>query len=55
MSENYVDREEAEKIIEEAIEDFIDIGTLQDILDLIFGGEFIVVEEHDKSTDDELD
>ncbi len=54
MTENYVDRVEAEKIIEEAIEDFIDIGTLQEILDLIFGGEFLVVEDHE-STDDDLD
>lgn len=50
--DNVVDREEAEGIVKSAIDDFIDIETLQQIIDLIYGREFIVVEE---MTDDEMD
>jgi hypothetical protein len=52
MAENVVDREEAEMIIKEAIDDYVDIETLQQIIDMIYGDEFIVVEELDQETDD---
>jgi hypothetical protein len=46
MSENIIQREEAETIIKEAIDDYVDIETLQSIIDLIHGsGEFMVVED----------
>lgn len=53
MAENIVDREEAEGILKSAINDYIDIETLQQMIDLIYGDEFIVVEE--VSTADEMD
>ena len=53
MAENVVDREEAEMIIKEAIDDYVDIETLQQIIDMIYGDEFIVVEELDQETDDD--
>lgn len=53
MLDNVVDREEAEGIVKSAIDDFIDIETLQQIIDLIYGNEFIVVEE--MTNDEELD
>jgi hypothetical protein len=52
MAENYVGREEAENIVRTAIVDYLDIETLQQIVDLIYGDEFIVVEE---VTTDEMD
>jgi hypothetical protein len=54
MAENIVDREEAEGIVKEAIDNYVDIETLQQIIDLIYGDEFIVVEEIDRSEDDEF-
>ena len=54
MAENIVDREEAEKIVKSAIDDYLDIESLQQIIDLIYGDEFIVVEEI-QSTDEEMD
>jgi len=55
MSENIVSRDEAEKIIKEAVDDYIDIETLQSLLDMIHGsGEFLVVESMtDIDTDEE--
>jgi len=48
MSENIIKRTEAESIIKEAIDDYVDIETLQSVLDMIHGsGEFLVVEEID--------
>lgn len=54
MAENIVDREEAEGIIKEAVDNYIDIETLQQIIDLIYGDEFIVVEEIDRSEDEDF-
>jgi hypothetical protein len=54
MSENIIQREEAETIIKEAIDDYVDIETLQSILDLIHGsGEFMVVEDMTEIEEDE--
>ena len=55
MADNVVDREEAEGIIKSAIDDYVDIETLQQIIDLIYGDEFIIVEEIDKSDDEDED
>lgn len=48
MAENVVDRDEAEDIIKTAIDDYLDIETLQQIIDMIYGDEFIVVEDLDE-------
>lgn len=55
MAENYVGREEAENIVRNAIVDYLDIETLQQIIDLIYGDEFIVVEEVTTNADSEVD
>jgi len=51
--DDYVDREEAENIIKEAIDDYLPTETLQEILDLIFGSEFIVIDSDGDNVDDE--
>jgi len=53
MAENFVDRDEAEEIIKEAIDDYLPTGVLQELLDLICDGEYIVVEEHDEDEDED--
>ena len=55
MAENIVDRDEAERIVKSAVDDYLDIETLQQILDLIYGDEFIVVEDGQSDDDDEMD
>lgn len=45
MSDNYVDRDRAEDIIKQAIKDFLPDETLQEILDLIYGSEFIIIDD----------
>ena len=45
MSDNYVDRDHAEDIIKQAIKDFLPDETLQEILDLIYGSEFIIIDD----------
>lgn len=53
MFENLVNRGEAENIIKEAVDDYLDLETLQSILDIIHGsGEFLVV---DGEVDEEED
>jgi hypothetical protein len=43
-----VEREEAEKLIRESIEDYLSIETLQQIIDVIYGtGEIVVVEDNE--------
>ena len=45
MGDNYVDREQAEEIIKRAIDDFLPDETLQEILDMIYGSEFIIIDD----------
>jgi hypothetical protein len=42
--ENYVSRDEAENIIKEAIDDYLSEDILQEVLDLIYGSEFVIVD-----------
>jgi len=53
-TENIVGRQEAENIIKEAIDDYLDMETLQTILDAIHGaGEFMVMEDMELPDEDE--
>ena len=54
MSENLISRNAAEDIIKEAVDDYLDMETLQTILDLIHGsGEFMVVENMSEVEEEE--
>lgn len=53
MADNIVDRDEAEILVKSAVDDYLDIETLQQILDLIYGDEFIVVEDNQLTDDDD--
>ena len=56
MESDYVGRDEAEDIIKEAIDDYLPTETLQEILDLIYGSEYIVIDgDGDDEDDEEMD
>jgi len=49
----YVNRSDAEDIIREAIDDYLPEGTLQEILDILYDEEYIVVGDGYESEEDE--
>jgi len=51
--EEYIGREEAEQTIKQAIDDYLPIEELQQILDIIYGDEFLVVEDDDIPEEEE--
>jgi hypothetical protein len=50
---DYIGRDEAEKTIKQAINDYLPIESLQEILDIIYGNEFLVVEDGDIPEEEE--
>ena len=49
-----LNRSMAEDQIKESLEDFLSVDILQDILNLIFGEDFMVVEGQEEIAEDEL-
>ena len=50
---DYIQRVEAEKTVKRAIDDYLPIESLQEMLDIIYGSEFLVIEDGDMPESDE--
>jgi hypothetical protein len=49
----YINRDEAERQVKQAVDDYLPVEQLQSILDLIYGDEFLVIENGDMPEEDE--
>lgn len=49
----YISREEAEEMIQSAIEDYLSDNTLTEMLDLIYPDEYVVVEKDENEMEEE--